>query len=84
MEYSKSIKKYLSEKKKISNDYEYRLKYILSSKIIQSIPDEKTQVEYINSLQKDLFKLFLDIDENIKIKISNFSNACYINHHFTR
>ena len=84
IDYSKSIKKYLSEKKKISQDYEYRLKYILSSKIITSIQDEKTQVEYINSLHKDLFKLFLDIDENIKIKISNFSNACYLNHHFSR
>ena len=84
MDYNKSIKKYLSEKKKISQDPEYRIKYILSSKIIQSIPDEKTQLEYINSLQKDLFKLFLDIDENIKIKISNFSNACYLNHHFSR
>ena len=84
IDYSKSIKKYLSEKKKISQDYEYRLKYILSSKIITSIQDEKAQVEYINSLHKDLFKLFLDIDENIKIKISNFSNACYLNHHFSR
>ena len=84
IDYSKSIKKYLSEKKKISQDYEYRLKYILTSKIIQSKFDEKKQLDYINSLQKDLFKLFLDIDSNIRIKISNFSNACYLNHHFSR
>jgi len=84
IEYSKSIKKYLSEKKKISLDYEYRLKYILSSKIIQTMQDEKKQIEYINSLQKDLFKLFLDVDKNIRIKISNFNNACYLNHHFSR
>ena len=84
IDYSKSIKKYLSEKKKISQDYEYRLKYILTSKILQTKFDEKKQIEYINSLQKDLFKLFLDIDENIHIKISNFSNACYLNHHFSR
>ena len=84
IDYSKSIKKYLSEKKKISQDYEYRLKYILTSKIIQSKFDEKKQLDYINSLQKDLFKLFLDLDSNIRIKISNFSNACYLNHHFSR
>ena len=83
-DYSKSIQNYLSEKKKISQDYEYRLKYILTSKILQTKFDEKKQIEYINSLQKDLFKLFLDIDENIRIKISNFSNACYLNHHFSR
>ena len=41
IDYSKSIKKYLTEKKRISQDYEYRLKYILSSKIIQTIPEEK-------------------------------------------
>ena len=84
IDYSKSIKKYLSEKKKISQDYEYRLKYILTSKILQTKFDEKKQMDYINSLQKDLFKLFLDIDSNIRIKISNFSNACYLNHHFSR
>ena len=83
IDYSKSIKKYLTEKKRISQDYEYRLKYILSSKIIQTIPEEKKQTEYINLLHKDLFKIFLDIDNNIRIKISNFSNACYINHHYS-
>ena len=84
IEYGKSIKKYLSEKKKISQDYEYRLKYIINSKIIQNITEEKKQLEYITSLQKDLFKLFLDIDTNIRVKITNFSKACFSNHHFTR
>ena len=41
----------------------------------------KTQVSYINSLYKDLFKLLQDINDNIKIKISNFSNECYLTHH---
>ena len=84
MEYSKSIRKYLCEKKKFYNDFEYRLKSIVKEKIIHNISDEKRQLELISSLQLDLFKYFLDLDKNIKIKICHFENACYINHHFTR
>ena len=84
MDYSKSIKKYLTEKKKITNDYEYRIKYMIKDKIIRNITDEKKQLELITSLQKDLYQLFLDIDENIRIKICHFGNACYSNHHFSR
>ena len=84
MDYSKSIKKYLTEKKKIINDYEYRIKYMIKDKIILNINDEKKQLELITSLQKDLYQLFLDIDENIRIKICHFGNACYSNHHFSR
>ena len=68
----KKIKKYLSEKKKIINDYEYRIKYMIKEKIILNINDEKKQLELITSLQKDLFQLFLDIDENIRVKICHF------------
>jgi len=84
MDYSKSIKNYLTEKKKIINDYEYRIKYIIKDKIILNINDEKKQLELKTSLQKDLYQLFLDIDENIRIKICHFGNACYSNHHFSR
>ena len=84
MEYNKSIKKYLTEKKKITNDYEYRIKYMIKDKILLNIPDEKKQLELITSLQKDLYQLFLDIDENIRVKICHFGNACYSNHHFSR
>ena len=84
MDYSKSLKKYLTEKKKIKNDYEYRIKYMIKDKIILNINDEKKQLELITSLQKDLYQLFLDIDENIRIKICHFGNACYLNHHFSK
>jgi serine/threonine protein kinase len=84
MDYSKSIKKYLTEKKKITNDYEYRIKYMIKDKIIRNISDEKKQLELLTNLQKDLYQLFLDIDENIRIKICHFGNACYSNHHFSR
>ena len=84
IDYSKSIKKYLTEKKKIINDYEYRIKYMIKDKIIRNVNDEKKQLELITSLQKDLYQLFLDIDENIRIKICHFGNACYSNHHFSK
>jgi len=84
MDYSKSIKKYLTEKKKINNDYEYRIKYMIKDKIIRNVSDEKKQLELLTNLQKDLYQLFLDIDENIRIKICHFGNACYSNHHFSR
>ena len=84
MDYNKSIKKYLTEKKKIINDYEYRIKYMIKDKIIRNISDEKKQFELLTNLQKDLYQLFLDIDESIRIKICHFGNACYSNHHFSR
>ncbi len=84
LDYNKSIKKYLTEKKKIINDYEYRIKYMIKDKILLNITDEKKQLELITSLQKDLYQLFLDIDENIRVKICHFGNACYSNHHFSR
>ena len=84
MDYSKSLKKYLTEKKKIKNDYEYRIKYMIKDKIILNVNDEKKQLELITSLQKDLYQLFLDIDENIRVKICHFGNACYLNHHFSK
>ena len=84
MDYNKSIKKYLTEKKKIINDYEYRIKYMIKDKIIRNVSDEKKQLELLTNLQKDLYQLFLDIDENIRIKICHFGNACYSNHHFSR
>ena len=84
MDYNKSIKKYLTEKKKIINDYEYRIQYMIKDKIISNVNDEKKQLELITSLQKDLYQLFLDIDENIRIKICHFGNACYSNHHFSK
>ena len=84
IDYNKSIKKYLTEKKKIINDYEYRIKYMIKDKIIRNISDEKKQVELLTNLQKDLYQLFLDIDENIRIKICHFGSACYSNHHFSR
>ena len=84
MDYSKTLKKYLTEKKKIKNDYEYRIKYMIKDKIILNVNDEKKQLELITSLQKDLYQLFLDIDENIRIKICHFGNACYLNHHFSK
>ena len=58
IDYSKSIKKYLTEKKRISQDYEYRLKYILSSKIIQTIPEEKSRPNILIYYIKIYLKYF--------------------------
>ena len=84
MDYDKTIKKYLNEKKKINTDYECRIKYIIKDKILNNITNEKKQTELLTTLQKDLFQLFLDIDENIQVKICHFGKACYLDHHFNK
>ncbi len=43
LDYNKSIKKYLTEKKKIINDYEYRIIYMIKDKILLNVTDVKMQ-----------------------------------------
>ena len=77
-EYSYKLQTYLKEKNKIEHNIEYKRELI--NKIIRAENEENVTQKQQNNLNK---KRGPGIDENVRLKIVDLGNACWINHHFS-
>ena len=79
MEYSYDIHNYIKEKNRIMKDKKYRKKLILKNKLISNAKTRKDKIEIIKKLNREYNQENEGIDQNIKIKICNFSKALWLN-----
>ena len=79
MEYSNDIHSYIKEKNRIIKDKKYRKKLLLKNKLISEAKTRKDKIEIIKKLNIEYNKNNEGIDQNINIKICNFSKALWLN-----
>ena len=79
MEYSKDIHSYIKEKNRIFKDKKYRKKLLIKNKLISDTKTRKDKIEIIKKLNIEYNKNNEGIDQNINIKICNFSKALWLN-----
>lgn len=79
MEYSNDIHSYIKEKNRIIKDMKYRKKLLLKNKLISEAKTRKDKIEIIKKLNIEYNKNNEGIDQNINIKICNFSKALWLN-----
>ena len=77
-EYSYKLQSYLREKNKIIHNKEYKEEIINKMKLIQN-GGEVTQKQQFKVNKKR----GPGIDENVRLKVVDLGNACWINHHFS-
>ena len=80
-----NIEQYIKESQKIKNDLSYRKELLLKNKLfsLSSSPSHTKQINQIyNSFIQKKHSSSI-IDENINVKIFDFGDACWINHHFS-
>ncbi len=79
MEYSNDIHSYIKEKNRIIKDKKYRKKLLIKNKLISEAKTRKDKIEIIKKLNIEYNKNNEGIDQNINIKICNFSKALWLN-----
>ena len=79
MEYSNEIHSYIKEKNRIIKDKKYRKKLILKNKLISKTKTRKDKIKIIKKLNIEYNQNNEGIDQNINIKICNFSKALWLN-----
>lgn len=79
MEYSNDIHSYIKEKNRIIKDKKYSKKLLLKNKLISEAKTRKDKIEIIKKLNIEYNKNNEGIDQNINIKICNFSKALWLN-----
>ena len=83
MDYSKSLKAYLKEKKRILHDDNYRKNMILQNEMISKAKTEFEKEKIMKNLKEKFSRRGPEIDPSIEVKICDVGNACWFNHHFS-
>ena len=83
MDYSKSLKAYLKEKKRIIHDEDHRKNMILQNEMLNKAKTELEKEKIMKTLKEKFSRRGPEIDPSIEVKICDVGNACWFNHHFS-
>ena len=83
MDYSKSLKAYLKEKKRIIHDEDYRKNMILENEMVSKAKTQFEKDKIMKTLKEKFSRRGPEIDPSIEVKICDVGNACWFNHHFS-
>jgi len=83
MDYSKSLKAYLKEKKRIIHDEDHRKNMILQNEMLSNAKTELEKEKIMKTLKEKFSRRGPEIDPSIEVKICDVGNACWFNHHFS-
>ena len=83
MDYSKSLKAYLKEKKRIIHDDDHRKNMILQNEMLSQAKTEFEKEKIKKKLKEQFSRRGPEIDPSIEVKICDVGNACWFNHHFS-
>ena len=83
MDYSKSLKAYLKEKKRIINDEDYRKNMIIENEMVSKAKTQFEKEKIMKALNEKFSRKGPEIDSSIEVKICDVGNACWFNHHFS-
>ena len=83
MDYSKSLKAYLKEKKRIINDEDYRKNMIIENEMVSKAKTQFEKEKIMKALNEKFSRKGPEIDPSIEVKICDVGNACWFNHHFS-
>lgn len=81
-DYSRKLQTYMKEKTRIKNDIDYRNELIEKKKLLEAA-DEKEKMNILKSMNDRGKKRGPGLDENVKVKIVDMGNACWLHHHFS-
>lgn len=82
-DYSKKLQLYIRERNKILHDVDYRRELVQKKKLIDQTSDEKEKINILKNAHDKGKKRGPGIDENVKVKIVDLGNACWLHHHFS-
>jgi len=77
------LENYQKERRKLITNINYRKEIILHHKMLKEAKTEEQKLLVYKAIKEKINKKGPEIDSNIKIKISDLSNACWINHHYS-
>jgi len=80
--YSRKLQTYMKEKTRIKNDADYRNELIENKKLLETA-DDKEKINILKSANDKGKKRGPGLDENVKVKIVDMGNACWLHHHFS-
>ena len=83
MDYSKSLKAYLREKKRIIQDDDYKKNMILQNEMLSKAKTEFEKEKIKQNLKEKFNRKGPEISPSIEVKICDVGNACWFNHHFS-
>ncbi len=81
-DYSKKLQSYIKEKNRVKNDINYRNDLIEKRKLLETA-DDKEKLNILKSANDRGKKRGPGIDENVRVKIVDMGNACWLHHHFS-
>lgn len=78
--YKNEIQSYIKEKNKIKFDEQYRKNSFIKNNFLEQSPPNKTRIEFLKKINKENTLNGPLIDDDIKIKLSEFNHIIKLNH----